>query len=318
MSKVEMVLPTQVGDYTDFYASLHHATNVGAMLRPDQPLLPNYKWVPIGYHGRSSSIVASGTAVHRPAGQFRTGQASQPTFGPSRQLDYELELGAFIGPGNSQGTPIALADASDHIFGVVLLNDWSARDIQSWEYQPLGPFLAKNFATTISPWVVTMEALAPFRSAAYSRPDGDPPLLPYLTDPADAEHGGLDVTLEVWLSTALMRQAGESPHRISTGNFRQMYWTLAQLLTHHTSNGCNLMPGDLLGSGTVSGETPESRGCLLELTGRGTKPFRLSNGEIRGFLEDGDEVILRGYAEQTGARRIGFGECRGIISPART
>jgi fumarylacetoacetase len=312
-----MQLPAAIGDYTDFYASIFHATNVGKLFRPDQPLLPNYKWVPIGYHGRSSSIAVSGTPVRRPHGQSKPAEAGIPSFGPSQSLDYELELGAFVGPGNPRGEPIPLAAAAGHLFGVVLLNDWSARDLQSWEYQPLGPFLAKNFATTVSPWVVTMEALAPFRTAAFARPAGDPAPLPYLTDGNDAAQGGLALTLEVWLLTEKMRAANAAPHRLSSGNFSQMYWTLAQLLTHHASNGCNLQPGDLLGSGTVSGPTPDSRGCLLELTARGSEPLRLPNGEERRFLEDGDEVILRGYAERPGTRRIGLGECRGRVLPAQ-
>ena len=311
-----MLLPANIGGYTDFYASIFHATNVGAMFRPDQPLLPNYKWVPIGYHGRSSSIVASGTAVRRPHGQFKPADSPAPVFGPCQNLDYELELGALVGLGNPQGESVPIAAAAGHLFGVVLLNDWSARDIQSWEYQPLGPFLAKNFATTISPWVVTLEALAPFRAPAFARPANDPAPLPYLADAADAAHGGLDLTLEVWLLTRKMRAAGLGPHRLSAGNFSSMYWTLAQLLTHHTSNGCNLQPGDLLGSGTVSGETKESRGSLLELTMRGTEPLHLPGGEERKFLQDGDEVILRGQAERPGARRIGLGECRGVVLPA--
>ena len=315
-SDTTMLLPASIGGYTDFYASIFHATNVGAMFRPDQPLLPNYKWVPIGYHGRSSSIVASGTPVRRPHGQYKPADAPAPVFGPCKNLDYELELGALVGPGNPQGESIPLASAPGHIFGVVLLNDWSARDIQSWEYQPLGPFLAKNFATTISPWVVTMEALAPFRRPALARPSGDPAPLPYLADATDAAQGGFDLTMEVWLLTQKMRQAGIGPHRLSSGNFSSMYWTLAQLLTHHTSNGCNLQPGDLLGSGTVSGETKESRGSLLELTMRGTEPLHLPGGEERKFLQDGDEVILRGFAERPGARRIGLGECRGVVLPA--
>jgi len=316
-SAATMQLPAAIGDYTDFYASIFHATNVGKLFRPDQPLLPNYKWVPIGYHGRSSSLTVSGTPVRRPAGQSKPAESNVPHFGPSRSLDYELELGAFVGPGNPQGASIPLAAAADHLFGVVLLNDWSARDLQSWEYQPLGPFLAKNFATTLSPWVVTMEALAPFRAPAFARPAGDPSPLPYLTDGSDQAHGGLALTLEVWLVTEQMRAAGATPHRLSSGNFSQMYWTLAQLLTHHASNGCNLRPGDLLGSGTVSGSAPDSRGCLLELTARGTEPLRLPNGEERRFLADGDEVILRGYAERPGARRIGLGECRGRVLPAQ-
>jgi fumarylacetoacetase len=317
-SAATMQLPAVIGDYTDFYSSIFHATNVGKLFRPDQPLLPNYKWVPIGYHGRSSSIAISGTPVRRPHGQSKAPDAPTPSFGPSQSLDYELELGAFVGPGNSRGESIPLANAAAHLFGVVLLNDWSARDLQSWEYQPLGPFLAKNFATTLSPWVVTMEALAPFRAPAFARPTGDPAPLPYLTDAGNAAHGGLAVKLEVWLLTEKMRAAGAAPHRLSSGNFQQMYWTLPQLLTHHTSNGCNLQPGDLLGSGTVSGPTPDARGCLLELTARGTEPLPLPNGESRRFLEDGDEVILRGYAERPGARRIGLGECRGRVLPAQT
>lgn len=312
-----MQLPAAIGDYTDFYASIFHATNVGRLFRPDQPLLPNYKWVPIGYHGRSSSIAVSGTPVRRPHGQSKPADQPAPRLGPSQSLDYELELGVFVGPGNPRGDSIPLTAAAGHLFGVVLLNDWSARDLQSWEYQPLGPFLAKNFATSISPWIVTLEALAPFRAPAFARPAGDPDPLPYLADRNDATHGGLALTLEVWLLTEKMRAAGRAPHRLSSGNFSQMYWTLAQLLTHHASNGCNLQPGDLLGSGTVSGPTPDSRGCLLELTARGTEPLRLPDGEERRFLEDGDEVILRGYAERPGARRIGLGECRGRVLPAQ-
>jgi fumarylacetoacetase len=315
-SEATMLLPATIGGYTDFYSSLHHATNVGKLFRPDQPLLPNYKWVPIGYHGRTSSIGVSGTAVRRPHGQARTINETAPTFGPTRSLDYELELGALVGPGNRPGEIIPLESAHRHLFGVVLLNDWSARDLQSWEYQPLGPFLAKNFATSISPWVVTMEALAPFRVPAFVRPAGDPAPLPYLANAVDAAHGGLDLQLEAWLLTPAMRAAGTAPHRLSSGSFREMYWTLAQLLAHHASNGCNLQPGDLLGSGTVSGEAKTSRGCLLELTARGAEPLRLPNGEERRFLEDGDEVILRGFAERPGARRIGLGECRGLVLPA--
>lgn len=312
----EMLLPASIGGYTDFYASLFHATNVGRLFRPDQPLLPNYKWVPIGYHGRTSSIVPSGTPVRRPAGQAKSADGATPVFGPSQSLDYEVELGALVGPGNRLGQPISLAAAPDHLFGVVLLNDWSARDLQSWEYQPLGPFLAKNFATSLSPWVVTMEALAPFRVPAFARPAGDPAPLPYLRDAGDAAQGGIDLTLEAWLLTSQMRAAGVAPHRLSSGNFRHMYWTLAQLLTHHASNGCNLQPGDLLGSGTVSGDARESQGCLLEMTARGTEPVTLPNGEQRRSLQDGDEIILRGFAARPGARRIGLGECRGRVLPA--
>jgi fumarylacetoacetase len=308
-------------DYTDFYASIHHATNVGSMLRPDNPLLPNYKWIPIGYHGRASSLVVSGTPIRRPQGQLKATAIPgtpdpAPVFGPCKNLDYELELGAFVGPGNSLGDRIPLSAASRQLFGVALLNDWSARDIQTWEYQPLGPFLAKNFATSLSPWVVTLEALAPFRTAATARPAADPAPLPYLVEPFDAASGGLDLTVEASILTAKMRLAGDTPHRISRGNFSSMYWTLGQLLAHHASNGCNLSPGDLIGSGTVSGPTRDSRGCLLEYTWRGTDPLRLPNGEERKFLADGDEIILRGYAERPGARRIGLGECRGTVLPA--
>lgn len=313
--QAELLLPAAIGDYTDFYASIHHATNVGAMFRPDNPLLPNYKWVPIGYHGRASSIVVSGTRVRRPAGQRKAPDAAEPTFGPSRQLDYELELGAFVGPGNALGEPIALADAESRIFGVCLVNDWSARDVQAWEYQPLGPFLAKSFATTIAPWVVTLEALAPFRLPAFSRDPGDPAPLPHLADSDNESHGGLGLTLEVWLRSEAMRAAGTEAVRISRGSFAEMYWTLAQMLAHHASNGCNLRPGDLFASGTISGATPDSRGCLLELTRRGKEPLGLPGGEKRGFLEDGDEVTLAGWAEREGFRRVGLGRCTGRILP---
>jgi fumarylacetoacetase len=287
---------------------------VGRLFRPGNPLLPNYKYVPIGYHGRASSIIVSGTPVDRPSGQSKDPAAEAPVFGPTRSLDYELEVGFFAGPGNAQGQPIPMADAEQHIFGVCLLNDWSARDMQSWEYQPLGPFLAKSFATTICPWIVTMDALAPFRVPAFQRPDGDPEPLPYLSAAEDRETGGIDITLEVHIASRRMREAGLQPMRLSRGNLRNLYWTLAQLLTHHSSNGCNLRPGDLLASGTVSGPSPEERGCLLELTQRGAEPIRLPAGEVRTFLEDGDEVILRGYCERHGFRRIGFGECRGVVA----
>jgi fumarylacetoacetase len=313
-SDVHMLLPALIGDYTDFYASIFHATNVGSMFRPDNPLLPNYKYVPIGYHGRASSIVPSGTSIHRPSGQLKPPDADKPTFGLSKRLDYELELGVFIGGGNELGHPIPIHEAEEHQFGVCLVNDWSARDIQAWEYQPLGPFLAKNFATTISPWIVTMEALAPFRVAAFKRPEGDPAPLPYLSDDDDQQHGGIDLTLEVLIATRKMRESNTAPHRLSRGNFQHMYWTLQQLVTHHASNGCNLQPGDLLASGTVSGPEKESRGCLLELSSGGKDPITLPNGEKRAFLEDGDEVILRGYCEREGAARIGLGECRGIVN----
>lgn len=313
MDQAEMLLPAAIGDYTDFYASIHHATNVGKLFRPDEPLLPNYKFVPIGYHGRSSSIVVSGTPVRRPEGQTRDDGAARPTFAATRQLDYELEVGCFVGPGNPLGSPVPVGEAGDRLFGLCLLNDWSARDIQKWEYQPLGPFLAKNFATSISPWIVTMEALAPFRVPAAARPPGDPEPLPYLRSPDDAARGGMTIGLEVLLSTAGMRARGEAPRVISRTDFRSMYWTFAQMAAHHTSGGCNLRPGDLLGSGTVSGPEPGTAGCLLELTRRGKEPVVLGGGETRSFLADGDEVILRGSCAREGAKRIGFGECRGIV-----
>jgi len=313
---VEMALPADVGDYTDFYASVFHATNVGRMMRPDTPLLPNYKHVPIGYHGRASSLVVSGTPVRRPCGQTKPAQAEAPVFGPSRNLDYELEMGVFVGPGNELGTPIPHRDVEDHLFGLCLVNDWSARDMQGWEYQPLGPFLAKNFATSLSPWVVTLDALEPFRVPPFERPAGDPGPLPYLDGPMFRERGGIDVTLEVRLRTSTMRAAGALPVRLSRSRLREMYWTFGQMATHHASNGCNLRPGDLLASGTVSGPEPDSRGCLLELTGRGAEPITLPDGEPRRFLEDGDEVIMTGACERPGSVRIGFGECRGVVLPA--
>jgi fumarylacetoacetase len=302
-SECEMLMPAVIGDYTDFYASIHHARNVGSMFRPDNPLLPNYKHVPIAYHGRSSSIVVSGTPVRRPEGQLGEGQ-----FGVSKEMDYELELGAFLGPGNEIGEPIPIREAEQHIAGVCLLNDWSARDIQRWEYQPLGPFLAKNFATTICPWLVTLEALEPFRVPSTKH---DVPVLPYL----QAERpGSFDITLEVWLRSAAMTQ----PALISRGHFKDLFWTLAQMVTHHASNGCPLRPGDLIASGTVSGPEKENRGCLLERTWRGTEPLQLPSGEGRTFLEDGDEVILKGYCVREGFARIGLGSCSGIVQPQRT
>jgi fumarylacetoacetase len=315
---VAMLLPAKIGDYTDFYASIYHATNVGSLFRPDQPLLPNYKYVPIGYHGRSSSIVVSGAEIRRPCGQTKAAQADAPVFGPSRSLDYELEVGFFVGAGNAQGENIPMDRAESHIFGLCLLNDWSARDVQAWEYQPLGPFLAKNFVTTISPWVVTLDALEPFRVPAYQRAEGDPTPLPYLTAEVDRLRGGFDLKLEVWLKTERMRRESSDAVRVSQGNLRDLYWTLAQMLTHHASNGCNLRTGDLLASGTVSGATRDSLGCLLETTRRGAEPLQFPNGESRSFLEDGDEVILRGYCEREGYPRIGFGECRGRVLPARS
>jgi fumarylacetoacetase len=314
MDEVEMLLPTEIGDYTDFYASIYHATNVGRMLRPDNPLMPNYKWMPIGYHGRASSIVLSGSPVYRPVGQTRDDAAEAPIVGPSRMLDYELEVGLLVGFGNQPGQSIRITEAEDHIFGLCLVNDWSARDIQRWEYQPLGPFLSKSFATSISPWIITLEALAPFRAPAFKRPAEDPDPLPYLDSLRNRERGGFDIRLEIHLSTPEMRNRGMSPHRLSHhSNTKDLYWTFAQMITHHASNGCNLRPGDLIASGTVSGPTRESLGCLLELTQRGTDPIQLPTGEVRRFLEDEDEIIIRGYCEREGFKRIGFGECRGRI-----
>lgn len=314
--EAELFLPAHVGDYTDFYASVHHATNVGAMFRPDNPLLPNYKWVPIGYHGRASSLVVSGTPVRRPVGQRKGPADDVPTVGPSRSLDYELELGAFVGTGNDLGEPIAIRSAESHLWGLCLLNDWSARDLQAWEYQPLGPFLAKNFASTISPWVVTLEALEPFRAPLAPRADGDPQPLSYLSSAHDAALGGFAITVEVWLRTPKMREENVPAVRLSQGSALDLYWTFAQMLTHHASSGCNLRPGDLLGSGTISGPSPDSRGCLLELTRRGAEPLALPNGETRGFLMDGDEVIMTAFAEREGAGRIGFGRCVGEVRAA--
>jgi fumarylacetoacetase len=312
MAEAELLLPANIGDYTDFYASIFHATNVGKLFRPNNPLLPNYKHVPIAYHGRASSIILSDTPVKRPQGQYKT-EGSTPTFGASQLLDYEMEVGFFVGSGNELGEPISINKAEEYIFGLCLVNDWSARDIQAWEYQPLGPFLAKNFATTISPWIITLEALAPFRCPSFSRLEGDPRPLPYLYSSLDAERGGLDLTVEVLLSSALMREMGIEPFPLSHASFQQMYWTMAQMLTHHTSNGCNLRPGDLLASGTVSGAEEGSQGSLLEITRRGSEPIKLPTGESRSFLADGDEVIMRGYCEREGCARIGFGECRGKV-----
>jgi len=307
----EMLLPCAIGDYTDFYASIHHATNVGSMFRPDNPLLPNYRWLPVGYHGRASSVVVSGTAVRRPRGQV-VGDGPPPSFAPSRRLYYEMEIGALIGRGNALGEPIPIAGARAHIFGYCIVNDWSARDIQTWEYQPLGPFLAKSFATSISPWVVTAEALEPFRVAPPPRGDDDPRPLEHLEEPGE---GALNVVVDVLLASAQMRERDMDPVRLSRGNLRDMYWTFGQMVAHHTSNGCNLRPGDLLGSGTISGEAKSSRGSLLELTWRGTERATLPTGEERTFLEDGDEVIMRAYCAREGLR-IGFGECRGIVLPS--
>jgi len=307
-------VPAHIGDYTDFFISIHHATAVGRLFRPDNPLMPNYKWVPIGYHGRSSSIGVSGQGVVRPRGQRLAKGADVPTVGPSQRLDYELEMGIFIGGENALGQPIPMTNAEQHIFGLCLLNDWSARDIQAWEYQPLGPFLAKNFATSISPWIVTLEALAPFR-VPFARPPEDPQPLAYLDSPANRERGAIDIQLEVLLETARMRAAGIAAQRLSATSFRHSYWTLPQLVAHHTVNGCNLRAGDLFGSGTQSGPTPQEAGSLLELSAGGSSPLRVGDGETRTFLEDGDTVIFRGRCEAPGAASIGFGELRGEVLP---
>lgn len=316
LADVEYAVPARIGDYTDFYASMHHATNVGRLFRPDNPLLPNYKWVPIGYHGRASSIGVHGQRVRRPRGQVRGPDHTVPSLQPSRRLDYELELGLFIGAGNTLGTPIPISEAEDHCFGLCLLNDWSARDIQAWEYQPLGPFLSKNFATTISPWVITWEALAPFR-IPFRRPGDDPEPLPYLTSHANSDSGALDMLVEVALETERMRADGKGPERISSARLAEaMYWTFAQLVTHHTVGGCNLSAGDLLGSGTLSGASPGSEGSLLELSQGGKRALMLTNGETRTFLEDGDAVVISARCERAGFRPIGFGPCRGEVLPA--
>ncbi|MBX6741815.1 MAG: fumarylacetoacetase [Acetobacteraceae bacterium] len=309
-------LPARIGDYTDFYVGIHHATNVGKVFRPDNPLLPNYKYVPIGYHGRASSVVPSGTPVHRPNGQRKLPADAAPSYGPCRNLDYELELGIWIGPGNALGQPIPIGRAQEHVAGYCLLNDWSARDIQAWEYQPLGPFLAKNFASTISPWVVTPEALEPFRIAQPARPEGDPAPLPYLLDEVDQREGAFDLELQVLLLTPGLREKGLPPHRLSVSNARHMYWTVAQMVAHHSCNGCNLQPGDLFGSGTISAPGDAGYGSLLEQTQGGKQPVRLESGEERRFLEDGDEVILRARARREGFATIGFGDCRGTVLPA--
>jgi fumarylacetoacetase len=316
LGEAEFLLPFDIPNFTDFYASVFHATNAGRAFRPDNPLLPNYKYVPVAYHGRASSVRVSGTAFKRPHGQRKRPDEAAPTFGPARTMDFELELGFYVGVPNALGEPVPVAHAAERIFGFCLLNDWSARDIQAWEYQPLGPFLAKNFATTVSPLVVTAEALAPFRTAAFARPDGDPAPLPHLTDAADQKDGGLGITLEAYIATAAMRRDGVEPFRISRTSFATTYWTVAQMVTHHTSNGCNLQIGDLIGSGTVSGPDKASWGSLLELTARGSEPIALPNGEKRGFVEDGDEIVFRGYCDKPGFRRIGFGECRAVMLPA--
>ncbi len=305
-----MQMPVQIGYYTYFYASIHHATRVGKLFRPDNPLLPNYKYVPIGYHGRASSIVLSGTEIRRPSGQTKPASADEPSFGLSRSLDYELEMGLFIGAGNRMGQPIPIDEAEQHIFGMCLLNDWSARDIQAWEYQPLGPFLAKSFATSISPWVVTFEALAPYRVPAAERASGDPAPLAYLS--SGPSNGSIDVTLEVYLQSDRMRNSGTAPALVSRGNLRDLYWTPAQLIAHHSSNGCNLRTGDLLATGTISGPEEGSEGCLLEMKHRAQSP-KLTTGEARTFLEDGDRVTFRAFAQREQFPRIGFGECTGTV-----
>jgi fumarylacetoacetase len=312
MKQAELFLPVAVGDYSDFFTGIHHATNMGRMLRPDNPLLPNYKWLPIGYHGRGSSIVISGATVRRPRGQLKPPDAPAPVYAASKRLDYEVELGFIAGTGNARGRPIAVGDALEHVFGAVLLNDWSARDMQAWEYQPLGPFLAKSFATTISPWIVTMDALEPYRCAAFARAADDPQPLPYLLDEDDQREGGLAIEVEMHLRTPKMK----APVRLSRGNFRDSYWTLAQIVAHQTSNGCNLQPGDLLGSGTISGASADSLGSLMELSLAGKNPLQLASGETRSFLEDGDEVIERGRCVREGYATLGFGEASGRIMPA--
>jgi fumarylacetoacetase len=315
MAAAQLTLPVAIGDFTDFFASIFHATNAGRMFRLDNPLMPNYKYVPVAYHSRASSIIVSGTAFRRPRGQRKGPNDTVPSYGPSRNLDFELELGMYVGMSSELGDPVPIGKAAKHIFGFCLLNDWSARDVQAWESQPLGPFLGKNFATTVSPWVVTAEALAPFRTAAFARPPGDPAPLPHLEDADDRADGGLEITLEAFIATEAMRRAGTPPLRVSQTSFAQMYWTVAQMLAHHTSNGCNLRVGDLFGSGTVSGPEKSSWGSLLELTARGRDPIVLPGGEQRGFIEDGDEIIFRGYCAKEGFARIGFGECRGVVLP---
>lgn len=314
---VEYRVAADVGDYTDFYASIYHATAVGRLFRPDNPLLPNFKWLPIGYHGRASSVRVSGFNFPRPLGQVLPAGAKEPQLAPTRRLDYELEVGVFIGRGNALGSAVPLAQAEEHVFGLCLLNDWSARDIQAWEYQPLGPFLGKNFATTVSPWVITLEALAPFR-LPWTRAPEEPQPLPYLADPAALRGGAIDLQLEVWLDTERMRAAGVVPQRLSTCGFRDAWWTVSQLVTHHTVNGCNLQPGDLLGSGTQSGPLPAQAGSLMELSAGGKQPLTLASGETRAFLEDGDRVTLRGWCERQGCARVGFGEATGTVLPAVT
>jgi fumarylacetoacetase len=308
-------LPAHIGDYTDFYVGIHHATNVGRQFRPDNPLLPNYKYIPIGYHGRSSSVRVSGAAVRRPHGQTQTADAP-PTSGPARRLDYEVELGVWIGSGNALGEPIGIAEAGSHIAGLSLLNDWSARDIQAWEYQPLGPFLSKSFLTTVSPWIITSEALAPFRVPQPARPEGDPKPLDYLWSAQDQARGAYAITLEAFISTAAMRESGMAAHRLSRASSTALYWTVAQMVTHHTSNGCNLRPGDLLGTGTISEPGSAGYGSLLEISEGGRRPITLPSGETRSFLEDGDEISFAAHAAAPGYATLGFGDCRGRVTPS--
>jgi fumarylacetoacetase len=312
----ELLLPVQIRNFTDFFASIFHATNTGRLFRPDNPLLPNYKYVPVAYHSRASSVRVSGTPVRRPCGQTKRPDEAAPVYRASRNLDYELELGFYIGTPSTLGEAVSIAAAADHVFGYCLLNDWSARDIQAWESQPLGPFLAKNFATTVSPFVVTAAALAPYRTRAYARPHGDPAPLPHLAATTDQDSGGLDIVMEAFLLTAKMRGAGEAPFRLSRGSFADVYWTVAQMVAHHASNGCNLETGDLMASGTVSGPQRESWASLIELTQRGKEPIALPNGETRGYVEDGDEIVFRGHCAKPGFARLGFGECRAVIAPA--
>lgn len=314
LADIEHALPARIENFSDFYSSIHHATNVGAMFRPDNPILPNYRWLPVGYTGRVSSIRVSGVDVVRPKGQVMAPDALVPSYEPCKRLDYEVELGILIGAGNALGTPIDIRDVDEHVFGVCLLNDWSARDIQAWEYQPLGPMLSKSFLTSLSPWVVTLDALEPYRTG-FARPEGDPAPLPHLWCEALSERGSIDIRLQMYLQTSCMRDAGEAPHLVSDSRFTDAYWAMAQLVAHQTSNGANLCPGDLLGSGTLSGPAPLSRACLLEMTQGGKSPITLPNGEQRGFLADGDTVVMRGYCQKEGAVRIGFGECRTTVLP---
>ena len=315
MNETTMRLPAAIGDYTDFYAARAHATNVGRMFRPDgDPLMPNWLHLPVGYHGRASSVVVSGTDIRRPSGQLKPDD-SAPIYGPCRLLDYELEFGAFVGTANEMGSTVGIADAMNQLFGLVILNDWSARDIQKWEYQPLGPFNAKNFASSISPWVVTMEALAPYRSEGPARQPDDPPLLEYL-QPAAGSADAIDVKAEVFLASADMRAQGTSPMKLSSGTLSDLSWSFAQMLAHHTSTGCPMNSGDLIGSGTVSGTEKSSRGCMLELCWRGTEPIELPDGTERRFLLDGDELTIVAFCEKEGAARVGLGSCSGVIQPA--